>query len=141
MADESAGSPAPKPLLRRTDQLVIAALAASALVAIGGYWISQAALRHRLIDIDRTARPSAAFRVDINLADYTEFMELPGAGQTLARRIVAWRSAHGRFTSIDQLRQVSGIGPKRLESWRPYLRPIIRLADQANLPATGERGQ
>jgi len=59
---------------------------------------------------------------------------LPGLGETLAKRIVAWRTAHGRFNTIDDLRHVSGIGPKRLESWRPFLRTIVPLGDQANLP-------
>jgi competence ComEA-like helix-hairpin-helix protein len=134
MVDESGQSLGSKPLLRHGDQVTIAVLLLFALVAISGYWISQAVLRHRMIDIDRGPRPSAAFSVDINTADYAEFMELPGAGETLAKRIVAWRVAHGRFTSIDGLRKVSGIGPKRLATWRPYLRPTIPLADQANLP-------
>jgi len=141
MAAEKSAEPAsPNPPLRRADQVAIALLGLFALVSISVYWISQAKLRGRLIDIDRSTRPTAAFQVDINSADWSELIQLPGLGETLARRIVAWRSAHGRFATIDQLRQVSGIGPKRLESWRPYLRPIVPIADQANLPRT-RRGQ
>ncbi|HEX4000612.1 MAG TPA: helix-hairpin-helix domain-containing protein [Pirellulales bacterium] len=120
-------------LLRRADQAAIAGLALFALAAISAYWISQAKLRGRLIDLDRSSRPAAAFRVDVNQADWPELIELPGLGETLARRIVAWRAAHGRFNSIDQLRAVSGVGPKRLESWRPYLRAIGPLTEQASL--------
>lgn len=49
--------------------------------------------------------------VDINLADAAAFETLPGIGPVLAQRIVEHRSANGPFTSVDQLRAVSGIGP------------------------------
>lgn len=127
--------------LRRADQAAIAALVLFALVSIGAYWIWQAKLRHRLIDIDRADRPTAHYAIDLNTADWPELIQLPGAGPTLAQRIVKWRTAHGRFNSIDQLRQVSGIGPKRLESWRPFLRPIVPLGDQASLPPGQNLGQ
>jgi competence protein ComEA len=132
-AEKPSESSPPNAPLRRADQVAIALLALFAIVSISAYWLSQAKLRGRLIDIDRAARPTAAFQVDINKAEWSEFIQLPGLGETLAKRIVAFRSAHGRFTSVDQLRHVSGIGPKRLESWRPYLRPIVPIADQANL--------
>jgi competence protein ComEA len=118
-------SPTPaarRPLWRRADQAGIAAIGLFALVAIGGYWYSQAMLRGRLIDIDRAGPQSAAFQVDINSAELPELIQLPGVGETLARRIIEWRIAHGPFQSVEELRHVSGIGPKRLESWRPYLR-------------------
>ena len=41
---------------------------------------------------------------------------LDGIGPTLAARIVEWRTAHGGFASVDQLLEVPGIGPTRLES-------------------------
>ena len=41
---------------------------------------------------------------------------------SLAGRILAWRTEHGRFTSVDELGEVSGIGEKRLEEIRPKVR-------------------
>jgi len=38
----------------------------------------------------------------------------------MAGRIVAWRQEHGRFTSVDQLREISGVGPKTFEKIRPH---------------------
>jgi hypothetical protein len=61
----------PRTLLRRADQLGIAALALFALVAIGGYWLDQAVLRERLIDIEKASPLDAGFRVDINSADWS----------------------------------------------------------------------
>jgi competence protein ComEA len=106
---------------RHADQAVIAAIGAAALVMIGGYWLSQVVIRHRAIDIEGADPLFAAYRVDLNSADWPEFAQLPGIGETLARRIVEWRKAHGAFHSVDQLRQVSGIGAKRLDDIRPFL--------------------
>jgi competence protein ComEA len=39
-----------------------------------------------------------------------------------AAAIVAWRSANGRFDTVDQLGEVDGIGPARLERLRPLVR-------------------
>jgi hypothetical protein len=43
----------PRTLLRRADQLGIAALALFALISIGGYWVTQAVIRGRAIDIEK----------------------------------------------------------------------------------------
>jgi competence protein ComEA len=51
-------------------------------------------------------------------------MQLPGIGETLAHRIVETRETGGPFPSPDDLRRVRGIGPKKLEEIRPYLRPM-----------------
>lgn len=61
--------------------------------------------------------------VDLNTATAGALDALPGVGPVLAGRIVAWRAAHGRFTTVDELAEVPGIGPKALER----LRPLVRL--------------
>ncbi len=60
--------------------------------------------------------------VDLNTATVEGLDALPGVGPVLAARIVAWRTAHGRFTSVDELGEVPGIGPKALERLRPLVR-------------------
>jgi hypothetical protein len=42
-----------------------------ALVTIGGYWINQAVVRHRVIDLDKAPPLDPGFRVDINSADWS----------------------------------------------------------------------
>lgn len=56
--------------------------------------------------------------VDLNRADAATLDTLPGVGPVLAQRILDWRSQHGRFSSVDELAEVSGIGEKMLSQLR-----------------------
>jgi competence protein ComEA len=60
--------------------------------------------------------------VDLNAATVADLDVLPGVGPVLAQRIVDWREAHGPFTSVDQLREVSGIGDRRFTDLKPRVR-------------------
>jgi competence protein ComEA len=116
-------APHPHWLLRRADQAAVALLVAVALLATVGWWVAHGGWQERLIEIDRSEPLTARFEVDINSADWPELMQLPGIGETLARRIVESRSSGGPFVDNDDLRRVRGIGAKTFERIRPYLRP------------------
>jgi competence protein ComEA len=118
-------------LLRRADQLTVAALTLSACVALAGWWISHGGLSGRLIEIDHAPAQSAEFLVDINEAEWTELSALPGVGETLARRIVANRHDRGPFADHNELGRVPGIGPRTLERVRPYLLPMAESHSMA----------
>ena len=60
--------------------------------------------------------------INLNSASLAQFDLLPGIGPALAGRIVAYRKSVGKFASVEQLNEVSGIGDKKLEKMRPYLR-------------------
>ncbi|WP_267592846.1 ComEA family DNA-binding protein [Carbonactinospora thermoautotrophica] len=60
--------------------------------------------------------------VDLNTATLEQLEQLPGVGSVLAQRILDWRAQHGRFTSIDQLREVSGIGERRFTDLKHRVR-------------------
>jgi DNA uptake protein ComE-like DNA-binding protein len=60
-------------------------------------------------------------RIDVDRADVIELTRLPRVGPALAQRIVAWRAAHGPFGSLARLDSVGGVGPKLLESIRPFV--------------------
>jgi competence protein ComEA len=49
-------------------------------------------------------------KVNLNTATLEQLDGLPGVGPVLAQRILDWRQANGSFTSVDQLREVTGIG-------------------------------
>ena len=59
--------------------------------------------------------------VPLNTADLASLDTLPGVGPVLAQRILDWRAAHGRFTSVDELGEVSGIGEKLLAQLSPLV--------------------
>lgn len=69
-----------------------------------------------------SVKPKAGEAVNLNTATVQELDALPGVGPVTAAAIVAWRQANGRFTSVDQLADVEGIGPARLEKLRALVR-------------------
>ncbi|MGQ0704292.1 MAG: ComEA family DNA-binding protein [Gemmatimonadales bacterium] len=63
----------------------------------------------------RLSRPlQAGETVDVNLAPAEEIARLPQVGMSLAKRIVAYRNAHGPFGSLSDLDAVPGVGPATL---------------------------
>ena len=120
--------PAPTPNSTRfaSHQVVAASLIALGLVYIGWHqW--QASRRGGDIEIERAPPLVAQYQIDINRAQPPDFLLLPDIGEALARRIVEDRQANGPFRDHDDLRRVSGIGPKTLETIRPYLLPMPKV--------------
>ena len=114
-----------RPLLRRADQAALAAMVLASLVAMGGYWWANGGFEGRLIEIERAKPQAADFIVDVNRADWPELAQLPGIGETLAKRIVEVRTSGGPFRDHEEVQlRVRGIGPKTLQKIKPYLTPI-----------------
>jgi competence protein ComEA len=61
--------------------------------------------------------------VSLATATAEDLDSLDGIGPTLAQRIVQYRQAHGGFHSLDELRQVDGIGDKRFQQLKKVLQP------------------
>jgi competence protein ComEA len=86
--------------------LLAAALAAGLAAALGG------------------ALPASAGTegvVNVNTATADELARLPGIGASKAQAIVEFRKERGAFRSVDQLRDVKGIGDAALERIRPHV--------------------
>ena len=60
--------------------------------------------------------------VNINTATQTELESLPGIGPSLALKIINYRKENGKFSSIDEIKNVSGIGESKFEAMKKYIR-------------------
>lgn len=60
--------------------------------------------------------------IDLNTATKEQLDTLPRVGPAMADRIIAWRTENGRFTSVDDLLSVPGIGDKMLAALRDLVR-------------------
>ena len=60
-------------------------------------------------------------QIDLNTATIEQLTSLPEIGQTRANQIIAYRSAVGRFSTLEQLLEINGIGEKTLEAIRPLI--------------------
>ncbi|RIK17507.1 MAG: competence protein ComEA [Acidobacteria bacterium] len=59
--------------------------------------------------------------LDLNTATQADLEELPGIGPVTAGHILAWRDEHGRFSRVDELLEVSGIGERTLAQLEPLV--------------------
>ena len=60
-------------------------------------------------------------RININTATKDQLLELPGIGDTLAERIIEYRTEFGSFYDVGELREIKGIGDKLLREILPYI--------------------
>lgn len=103
---------------------VLAAALAALLLLFG--WTHAGAFRHEerlapIATVENAAIEDGGYLLNINTAKVHELDTLPGIGEVLAERIVAYREAHGPFASVDELDYVEGIGDGTLEPIRRFL--------------------
>ncbi len=113
--------PEPSPLVARAEQVVLVVLALAVVAGVAwrvvDYW------RIGAEPIEIIPPPEGpTFRINVNSADWVTLSLVPGLGKALAEEIVACRKARGgRFESLEDLKEVRGIGDKMLEKLHPYL--------------------
>lgn len=84
---------------------------------------SEASPLHKARRARSAARGAGTPRqVALNAASLEELDALPGIGPAIAADILAYRGRHGGFRSLDELREVPGIGERKLSRLRPHLR-------------------
>jgi competence ComEA-like helix-hairpin-helix protein len=65
--------------------------------------------------VEETTSEGASERININTADYGQLLDLPGVGVTIATRILEMRNEIGSFQTVEQLKDVNGIGDVKFE--------------------------
>lgn len=60
-------------------------------------------------------------KININRADETQLQEIPGVGPATAEKIIEYRETIGRFQTVEDIKNVSGIGEKTFESMKEYI--------------------
>ncbi len=60
-------------------------------------------------------------KVNINTADSSRLQAIPGVGPATAQKIIEYREQNGKFKSVEDIKNVSGIGDKTFENMRPYI--------------------
>ncbi|WP_199185872.1 ComEA family DNA-binding protein [Streptomyces carminius] len=67
--------------------------------------------------------PQPGVPVSLSSATADQLDALPGIGPVMAQRIIDYRNQHGGFTSVEQLREVNGIGERRFADLKPLIGP------------------
>lgn len=108
--------------LTKLDQTFVTVFVAVFLVLVGYHWATLGGWGMQPIEVDRLPEREYDFRIDINSASWVEWTQIEGIGEATAQKIIADRDSNGAFKSINDLLRVKGIGPKKLEAMRPFLR-------------------
>lgn len=99
---------------RRTDTIQ------SLVEAAGGYSVNTS-VTNPVLTLTLPGSEEQPQKIDINRAPSWLLRTLPGIGEVIAERIIDFRTGHGFFRTILELKQVEGIGDESFERIRPYI--------------------
>lgn len=72
-------------------------------------------------EVQQQSQSAEAGKVNINKADSSELQTVPGIGPATAQKIIEYRQNNGGFDSLEDLKNVKGIGEKTFESMKEYI--------------------
>jgi comEA protein len=61
-------------------------------------------------------------KINLNTATKDQLVLLPGIGESIAEQILIYRDEHGEFSTVEELRKIKGIGSKKFEKLRSYVK-------------------
>ena len=82
--------------------------------------------------VEKGKLPHASSRglLDLNRASVIDLTSLPGVGAVLAQRVIAFRKSVGGFQTIEELREVKGIGAKKFDQIKPLVTVAARSSKE-----------
>ncbi|MGQ9678777.1 MAG: ComEA family DNA-binding protein [bacterium] len=109
--------------MNEREKVVIFFLTGALIIGIGlNFFKAIKRSRNIISDIKVVTKEQFLKRgLDINRATVEQLEALPGIGPVIATRIIEYREKHGRFKRVDDLLNVSGIGPKRLAAIKDFV--------------------
>lgn len=111
---------------RYRDQILLGSACAIALAFMAVYCVRTSHWGADPIELERQPQHELDYKIDLNSATWVEWSQLPGIGPVLAHRIVEEREQNGPFRDIDDLNRVRGIGSKKIDAIRPFIRTDSR---------------
>ena len=75
----------------------------------------------RAIESITETQPTTIGKIDINTATSEQLQIIPGIGPSIAQRIIDYRTQNGGFKTVEELKNVDGIGDKTFEKMKPYI--------------------
>ena len=107
--------------LEKREKLILLTITTILILGLITRYYQKQSVSVDIIESSYTAGPGSAEaskKININEADETALTGLKGVGPSLAKRIVDYRTKNGRFRSVEELKDVSGIGEKLLNRVR-----------------------
>jgi len=120
-SDEQMTDKTGRVLLTRNDQKIVAAVCLFLLLWAGWRWVDLSRWGNEEIEIHNLNAMKTSYLIDINDANWLEYAMLDGIGEVLAKRIIEYRDEQGPFASVQDLRNVKGIGKKTFKKIEPHL--------------------
>jgi competence protein ComEA len=117
------------------------AQAAAALVLLGiVVWLGVEAYRLDGFSGKAASAPRVPldYAIDLNQADHAELLQLPGVGDSMARKIEAYRAEHGGFRDVADLQKIRGVGPVTMRRLTPWVSASATGNSGQQLPAASE---
>ena len=113
--------------LRISDQAVLITLSGVLTVLLLINWVRLTGYFLEPVQVQRGAEFD--FKIDINTANWIEWTQMDGIGETMAHRIVEDRLQNGPFHSVSELTRVRGVGPSTLKRIERWLLPVDNKND------------